>query len=334
MKLGDMKSYYFAALAAVLLAGLTACGGGAPQTSTVAASAAASTSPPKISRTVPGLAGKPFSEVQPVLASAGLSAYYLGKDGKRWTKGEPDASSVVVSTVPVAGTVTDSTVIEITVNTTQDEQVAAAAKTAEDAAKWPTRYKFTCSSVDYSEMNDYHTLQEVWASPHYKAINDSCHAEIDGVSMYDEPVLNPDEQAVADVIASHGGGPAASDFGHALKLCLKVGFDYVNDVGARKRAEAHGALALCPDAPHAAILREAATTVKVGDGTMVVGQDMEPGTYRTLPGVKDCYWARTTGGGAIIANDLVGFAPAGATVTVRAGEGFESVRCGVWTKIG
>lgn len=31
---------------------------------------------------------------------------------------------------------------------------------------------------------------------------------------------------------------------------------------------------------------------------------------------------------------MVGFAPAGVTVTVFAGEGFESERCGVWTKIG
>jgi hypothetical protein len=61
---------------------------------------------------------------------------------------------------------------------------------------------------------------------------------------------------------------------------------------------------------------------------------MEPGTYKTKPGSKDCYWSRTTGGGDIIANDFVGFAPNGVTVTVYPGEGFESTRCGVWTKIG
>jgi hypothetical protein len=60
---------------------------------------------------------------------------------------------------------------------------------------------------------------------------------------------------------------------------------------------------------------------------------MEPGTYRTKPSAKGCYWSRTTGGG-IIANDMVGFAPAGVPVTVYPGEGFESNRCGVWTKIG
>lgn len=61
---------------------------------------------------------------------------------------------------------------------------------------------------------------------------------------------------------------------------------------------------------------------------------MEPGTYRTKPGSKDCYWSRTNGGGDIIANNFIGFAPNGVTVTVCAGEGFESQRCGMCTKIG
>lgn len=100
------------------------------------------------------------------------------------------------------------------------------------------------------------------------------------------------------------------------------------------RADAYGALSLCPKAPHAALLRQVATTEKIDSGTHTVGQDMEPRTYRTKPGAKDCYWSRTNSGGNIIANDMVGFAPAGVAVTVYPGEGFESERCGVWTKIG
>ena len=45
-------------------------------------------------------------------------------------------------------------------------------------------------------------------------------------------------------------------------------------------------------------------------------------------------WSRTTGGGDVIENDFVGFAPNGVTVAVYEGEGFESQHCGVWTKIG
>lgn len=81
-------------------------------------------------------------------------------------------------------------------------------------------------------------------------------------------------------------------------------------------ARAKAAPALRPDAPHAALLQDVMTAVKVGPGTpaprhpgtRVVGQDMAPGTYKTSPGAKDCYWSRTTGGGAIIANDFGGFA--------------------------
>lgn len=37
-------------------------------------------------------------------------------------------------------------------------------------------------------------------------------------------------------------------------------------------------------------------------------QNMVPGTYRTKPGAKDCYWSRTNDGGDIIANYIIGFA--------------------------
>jgi hypothetical protein len=132
-------------------------------------------------------------------------------------------------------------------------------------------------------------------------------------------------------------GSASSDFFEVLEQCAQLKPGYADEVVARmdwKKAEAQGALALCPDAPHAAVLREVINSVKIDDGTHIVGQDMEPGTYRTKPSAKDCYWSRTTGGGGIVANDMVGFASAGVTVTVYAGEGFESNRCGVWTKIG
>jgi hypothetical protein len=142
------------------------------------------------------------------------------------------------------------------------------------------------------------------------------------------------------ILASKGGDVSVpiSTVADVMQLCAKLATDYGDQVVARndwRIAEAEGALSVCPDAPHAALLQEALTTVKIGDGNKVVGQTMEPGTYRTKPGIKDCYWSRNTGGGSsIIANDFVSFAPDGATVTVYPGEGFESSRCGVWTKIG
>ncbi|WP_413755137.1 hypothetical protein [Streptomyces sp. MMBL 11-3] len=74
-----------------------------------------------------------------------------------------------------------------------------------------------------------------------------------------------------------------------------------------------------------------------GDGTFLVGKDIEAGTYRS-EGKKayGCYWARlsdTTGeAGAIIAN---GNAQGPAIVKVAAGDkAFQTTDCKPWKKIG
>jgi len=72
----------------------------------------------------------------------------------------------------------------------------------------------------------------------------------------------------------------------------------------------------------------------VQDGVYVVGQDMQPGTYRVTAAVANrCYWkiAKTgTNGADIIKNDL----PAGGfpQVTLTVGQDFSSERCGTWVK--
>lgn len=286
------------------------------------------------------MTGKKYPEARKILNGEGFYGAAWGKDGKKWVNSTPDESITVVSTVPAAGTVTTTEDIQINLGINEADN-ARVAKEAADAAQLAVRYLFDCGPLSYisGASNKYHTLKEVWASPHYQG-SDKCRVTIDGIGIYDKPVLNANEQRVADVIAARGGGEggsAPSDFGIALELCTKLESDYADKVVARmdrKKNEAAGALALCPDAPHAAVLQSVIDTVKIDDGTHVVGPDMESGTYRTVPGVKNCYWARSTGGGDIIANDFIGFAPAGATVTVYPGEGFESQNCGVWTKIG
>lgn len=65
----------------------------------------------------------------------------------------------------------------------------------------------------------------------------------------------------------------------------------------------------------------------VGDGPA----EIAPGRYRTIGGVKDCYWKRAREDGDIIANDLVTSAPGGVRITVKASD--HSVvmeRCGIW----
>lgn len=345
-----MKHYFSAAfLAVALLAGLTACGGNADAQSTAPPSSASATatstpsptpSPTHSPRAVPDVTGKKFPEARKILNAAGFYGSPWGKDGKKWTNSTPDESLQVVSTTPAAGTVTTTEDIRINLGIIEADN-ARVAKEAAEAAQLAVRYLFDCGPLTWSSTGSdkYHTLKEVWASKHY-AGSDKCRVTIGGVGIYEHPVLNPGEQKIADVVAAHGGGgggSAPSDFGRVLELCTKLESDYADQIVARmdwKKAEAAGALALCPDAPHAAVLQGVLDSVKIGDGTHTVGADMEPGTYQTKPSIKDCYWSRTTGGGGIIANDFVGFAPAGVTVTVYPGEGFESARCGVWTKVG
>lgn len=78
----------------------------------------------------------------------------------------------------------------------------------------------------------------------------------------------------------------------------------------------------------------AGTTIE--DGTWTVGSDVQPGTYRlkdTLPAGSTCFWGIYKSGtnkDSIVQNDIVtGGRP---TVTLKAGQDFESTRCGTWVK--
>lgn len=71
-----------------------------------------------------------------------------------------------------------------------------------------------------------------------------------------------------------------------------------------------------------------------GDGMYIVGTDIQPGTYRNTTS-SGCYYARLSGfsntDSDIIANNLT---DASAIVTISASDkGFESTRCGTWTKL-
>lgn len=72
-----------------------------------------------------------------------------------------------------------------------------------------------------------------------------------------------------------------------------------------------------------------------GNGTWRVGEDIEPGTYRT-DGASGCYWERLSGFsgefGDIISND---FTSGPSTVTIQPSDaGFSSQGCGTWELMG
>jgi hypothetical protein len=72
-----------------------------------------------------------------------------------------------------------------------------------------------------------------------------------------------------------------------------------------------------------------------GDGTYLIGQEMEPGTWRSA-GKKGCYWARKAGTSGqfsdLVANENT---DGPAVVTIDPSDvAFETARCGEWKKIG
>jgi hypothetical protein len=90
---------------------------------------------------------------------------------------------------------------------------------------------------------------------------------------------------------------------------------------------------------------DAPTTAKrlpatiVGDGVLLIGEDVKPGRYRaTVPADSYiCYWARlssTSGHFRDILANGNGSGGARMTVTIaRSDKAFETTGCGVWTKV-
>lgn len=105
------------------------------------------------------------------------------------------------------------------------------------------------------------------------------------------------------------------------------------DVATEEPAQAHAAAPSEPEAPAPAPPTTAAKPTIPGDGTLVVGKDIQPGRYRGNLDGGPCYWSRLSsfeGSGidGIIANDNI----AGPTVIEIAPTdvGLKSTRCGGW----
>jgi hypothetical protein len=343
-----MKDSWIAACSAVLILSLTGCGGGSSSAMTTPSPYASSTASPSasatpISKVVPNLIGKPTTDAVKAMNNALLSSIMVGPDGIAWTAG-PSKSAKVVSTDPPPGATTTAETVKLVVDMDQADAQAAddkAAAAAAAAAELAVRYTITCG-YDYSTPT-FKSYKDVWSSSEY-ASSDKCSVQIDGQYVYSSehkiPLL-PSEQAIVNVVASKGGevGNPAEVFTDVMALCATVPKQFPDTIvglsGTAEKPVIQGALALCPDAPHAALLQQALTVVKYDSGrSYTVGKDMDPGTYSTRPGVKDCYWSRTTGSGDVIANDFIDYAPTGVAVTVYAGEGFTANGCGVWTKVG
>ncbi|MCH8052081.1 MAG: hypothetical protein IIC86_08700 [Chloroflexi bacterium] len=78
------------------------------------------------------------------------------------------------------------------------------------------------------------------------------------------------------------------------------------------------------------------TSQTFGDGTWLVGFDIQPGIWRNSDSSGFCYWARLSGLGGEL-GDIIsnGISTAIQTVEIKPGDvAFEASNCGTWTKIG
>jgi len=73
---------------------------------------------------------------------------------------------------------------------------------------------------------------------------------------------------------------------------------------------------------------------RFGDGMYIVGTDIEPGVYKSS-GQNGCYYARLSGFAGTIDDILANNnADSSAIITISASDkGFQSTRCGTWTKV-
>lgn len=123
----------------------------------------------------------------------------------------------------------------------------------------------------------------------------------------------------------------------ALAVLLVIGmFNAVAGSGSAPASAPPGQAASSaqPTRASAPTSTPAPTFAHFGDGTFIVGRDIQPGTYRTRQGSASCYYARLKGFGGtvdeIIANDNTDDT---AIVTIAASDkGFQSTGCGTWTK--
>ncbi|MGL3805887.1 PASTA domain-containing protein [Paeniglutamicibacter sp. R2-26] len=197
-------------------------------------------------------------------------------------------------------------------------------------------WTITCSDDSYSDdsIEDVHTdLKSIWASKNFEEYR-SCDVEFTGTEW------NPTkkEKRISKIVNEHFNGKEDPELAYAdaMETCAIPGASDYD--GSESWEDTPGpyleaAVILCPDAPFYKQMKKWADGEIFEYGTYEVGTEIKPGTYRSRKKVSDCYWARLTPGGDIIANNFISYAASGATVTVRSGEVLEvDEDCGTWTK--
>jgi hypothetical protein len=232
-------------------------------------------------------------------------------------QGTTASGSILTPSTPAAGVASAHSSTPTSATPTTSAYTSTAAPTTPAMT-----YRISCQSLGTTETT-FTSLDQAWASTG-ELFN--CFAQASGTPT------PTDQSAVA--LYQQGGTTQQSTWilGHLIGVCADEN-SRLPDVAQLDRLDGAGALILCPNHPQVQNLQLLAEGNLIGDGNFTVGRDITPGTWTTLPGIKDCYWERTSKSGATLDNDYVSYAPNGATVTIRSSDGgFVSQGCAAWTR--
>lgn len=131
--------------------------------------------------------------------------------------------------------------------------VSPTASPAESPGRDEPRFLVTCFYPDDREVATFTRLEEAWASTNYVRI-DRCEA---AVAASDDFELTESETAVAQVAAAGLPDEDLTElYLRALAACVRIPSDGDNGVGTYPDPILEAALTLCPEAPHAVLMRE------------------------------------------------------------------------------
>ncbi|MFP3578295.1 hypothetical protein SB659_01745 [Arthrobacter sp. SIMBA_036] len=246
-------------------------------------------------------------------------------------------SSVIATPSHVAGTPSGAPSV-----TTEPSQPPSSAVESSDPAQSgeqtgdgdePGRYAYDCTSLDNSPEVQLSSLAEVWAAPNYTRMA-SCDVAYQGTKPF-QPT--PRESDSISLAAPQGAG---EDNGLAvmlgvLRLCTRIS-DETGPGGFKDASQGmlQGAAFFCPDAPQGKIIAGWANRSRVGDGSYIVGDTIQAGSYqlvRPAPSASQCSWSISDAGGVLVFKG--GLPAAGDTVDLTTGHKFTSDKCGIWGKM-
>ncbi|MGO4143741.1 hypothetical protein AB4Y77_01535 [Paenarthrobacter sp. YAF11_1] len=197
----------------------------------------------------------------------------------------------------------------------------------------PGRFSYLCTSLDASPEVQLSSLAEVWAATNYTRM-DSCGVTFEGGGQFDP---TPREAEAISTAAPQG---VAADDGLAtmldiLRLCTRIS-DETGPGGFEEASKSTlvAAAEFCPDAPQGKIIAAWAEGTRVGDGTHVAGENLEPGGLQLIrPGAAaaECTWSVSSQDGSFVAGG--GLSEAGNRVELKPGQKFTSDKCGIWGKM-